>query len=82
MNDNTAEVKRLYARVRAKGVGTAVLKYLEKHAHAMGYTALWVETRQINSTAVSFYEQSGYSRIANYGKYAGNPEAVCFEKKL
>lgn len=82
VNENTAEVKRMYARVKTKGVGSEILSYLETQAREMGYSILWAETRLINEQAVHFYENKGYHRIQNYGKYAGNPEAVCFEKKV
>ena len=32
--------------------------------------------------AMDVYQARGYTRIANYGKYIGNPLAVCFEKSL
>lgn len=82
INGDTAEVKRMYAKTKAIGVGTAILHYLETEAKKMGYSALWLETRLINRRAVSFYEKRGYYRINNYGKYVNRPEAVCFEKKI
>lgn len=80
--ENIAEVKRVYARTKAAGIGTEILRYLEVQAQAMGYSALWLETRLMNNRAVSFYENKGYHRIPNYGKYVNNQEAVCFEKIL
>ncbi len=80
--DNTAEVKRMYAGEKGKGIGKKVLSYLEMRAWELGYRALKLETRLINRRAVAFYEKNGYTRIPNYGKYAGRPEAVCFEKQL
>ena len=77
-----AEIKRMYSRPGSTGVGTAILVHLESEAARMGYDALWLETRAINERAVRFYERRGYSRIPNYGKYIGNPNAVCFEKRL
>ncbi len=77
-----AEIKRMYSRPGSTGVGTAILAHLETEAAGMGYEALWLETRVINERAVRFYERRGYSRIPNYGKYIGNPNAVCFEKRL
>ncbi|MYM25052.1 GNAT family N-acetyltransferase [Duganella sp. FT135W] len=82
LEPGVAEIKRMYARHGTSGVGSAVLRYLEEEAVAMGYQALWLETRLVNRRAVDFYEARGYSRIANYGKYIGNPLAVCFEKQL
>jgi GNAT superfamily N-acetyltransferase len=77
-----AEVKRMYARPGTTGTGAAILAYLEARAANMGYQALWLETRLVNERAVRFYEKHGYSRIPNFGKYQGNPQVVCFEKRL
>ncbi|MGX9944513.1 GNAT family N-acetyltransferase [Bradyrhizobium sp. BTAi1] len=58
------------------------MKHLEAAALGFGYHAIWLETRRVNARAVAFYERHGYRRIPNFGKYAGRPEAVCFEKRL
>jgi GNAT superfamily N-acetyltransferase len=76
------ELKRMYSRPGTSGVGVAVLAFLEAEAALLAYSAIWLETRLVNEGAVRFYERRGYSRIANYGKYAGNEQAVCFEKRL
>ncbi len=80
MEGNSAEIKRMYARYKGVGIGNAILSYLEKQAKELGYVSLKLETRLINHNAVRFYEAMGYKRIENYGKYAGNGEAICFEK--
>ena len=82
INEEIAEVKRMFAKTKDNGVGSEILQYLEKQAKELGYSALWLETRLINKNAVSFYEKKGYHRISNYGKYRDRPEAVCFEKKI
>jgi GNAT superfamily N-acetyltransferase len=82
LEPGVAEIKRMYARHGTSGVGSAVLRFLEAEAGALGYQALWLETRLVNRRAVDFYFARGYKRIANYGKYIGNPLAVCFEKNL
>jgi ribosomal protein S18 acetylase RimI-like enzyme len=82
LEPGVAEIKRMYARHGTQGVGSAVLRYLESEAQALGYQAIWLETRLVNRRAMDFYEARGYQRIANYGKYIGNPLAVCFEKQL
>jgi GNAT superfamily N-acetyltransferase len=82
LQPGVAEIKRMYARHGTTGVGSAVLGFLEGQAAALGYQALWLETRLVNRRAVDFYQRHGYRRIANYGKYIGNPLAVCFEKQL
>ncbi|MFC4158812.1 GNAT family N-acetyltransferase [Chitinimonas lacunae] len=77
-----AELKRMYARQGRNGVGSAMLKHLEEEARQLGYRALWLETRKINTVAVAFYQRHGYLIIPNFGKYAGRDDAVCFAKSL
>jgi ribosomal protein S18 acetylase RimI-like enzyme len=77
-----AEIKRMYSRRSVPGVGSAVLRFLEVEARKLEYEVLRLETRVVNTNAVSFYERFGYYRIPNFGKYLGKPEAVCFEKRL
>lgn len=79
---HTAELKRMYAKSKYIGVGTAILSYLEKQAQSLGYSAIWLETRFVNNEAVSFYEKKGYHRIAKYGKYIDREECVCLGKSL
>ncbi|MDN5300055.1 MAG: hypothetical protein PWP51_2608 [Clostridiales bacterium] len=82
MNDSTAEIKRMYAKEKGRGIGALILSHLEREAKQMGYSRIWLETRRINENAVQFYKDHGYQCIPNYGKYAGNALAICFEKKL
>jgi N-acetylglutamate synthase and related acetyltransferases len=82
IDEDIAEVKRMFSKTKANGVGSEILNYLEIEAGKLGYQTLWLETRLINKRAVSFYENRGYHRINNYGKYVNNPEAVCFEKNI
>lgn len=82
INESIAEVKRMFAMIKTRGVGSEILFYLETQARKLGYSTLWVETRLINEKAVSFYKKRGYHQIPNYGKYADNPKAICFEKKM
>jgi len=82
INENIAEVKRMFAKVKTKGVGSEILSYLEIQAKKLGYSSIYLETRLINEQAVSFYKKRGYHKISNYGKYVNNTKAICFEKKL
>ena len=82
LTGDIVEVKRMYAKPAHPGTGTAILAHLEAEARQLNYRAIWLETRAINERAVRFYEARGYTRIENFGKYAGNPLAVCFEKFL
>ncbi|WP_226911396.1 GNAT family N-acetyltransferase [Gallaecimonas mangrovi] len=78
----TGEIKRMYARSGTKGVGTALLQYLEQQALRIGYQRLCLETRKVNERAVNFYQAKGYDVIDNYGRYQGRDDAVCFAKAL
>lgn len=82
MDETTAEVKRMYAKEKGLGIGNQILSCLEHRAHDIGYITVRLETRIVNARAVSFYERNGYRKIANYGKYAGRVNSVCFEKNL
>jgi ribosomal protein S18 acetylase RimI-like enzyme len=80
LTETTVEIKRVYARPNAIGVGTAIVKILEEKARALGYTELVLETRKVNVDAVAFYRKLGYEECANFGKYVGREEAVCMSK--
>lgn len=82
LTDNIAELKRMFSDRSSPGIGNALLTFLETSAKNMGYKELWLETRQVNHRAVSFYKKNGYVRIENYGPYVGKEEAVCFAKAL
>lgn len=82
IDEKIAEVKRMFAKVKTKGIGSEILSYLEMEAKKLGYSSIWLETRLINEQAVSFYKKRGYCKISNYGKYVNNTKAICFEKKL
>ena len=82
LSGEVCEIKRMYAQPGTKGVGAAVIAFLEEEAQKLGYTEAWLETRRVNTRAIRFYESHGYRRISNFGKYAGREEAVCFAKTL
>jgi len=82
LEDGVGEIKRMYARPGTRGVGAALLAWLEREAGVLGYRELWLETRKVNTRAVDFYLNHGYRPIPNYGRYIGRPEAVCFGKAV
>jgi GNAT superfamily N-acetyltransferase len=82
LEPGVAELKRMVAAPGSKGVGSAILAFLERQASELGYGQIWLETRKVNQRAVSFYERHGYRPIANFGRYTGRPEAVCLGKLL
>lgn len=82
LTDGVCEIKRMYARYQGQGIGSEILCRLEKYAQEYGYKEIWLETRKVNENAVKFYLRQGYRVRANYGKYVGRSEAVCFEKTV
>jgi Acetyltransferase (GNAT) family. len=60
IDENTAEIKRMYCRTKGAGLGSRILAYLEAYAANAGYTLLRLETRRINKNAVAFYLRRGY----------------------
>ena len=80
--EEIAEIKRVYAKERGKGIGTAILQQLEEKASILGYQKIYIETRKKNEGAVRFYLTHGYRVCENYGKYKGREEAICFEKEV
>lgn len=79
---STAELKRMYAKIKGIGVGKSLLAFLEGEAIRLGYSRILLETRKINEAAVCFYLANGYEVCENYGRYAERAEAVCFSKAL
>ena len=84
IDDDTAEIKRMYVAPagRRQGIARLILVELERHAAGFGYRAIRLETGVRQPEAQLLYEALGYQRIAAFGPYAGNPTSVCFEKKL
>ena len=82
MDENTGEVKRVFARKNEKGYGAALMAELEKLAREAGYQRLLLECREKNGHALAFYKKSGYHVCASYPPYGEEPDAVCMEKRV
>lgn len=79
---DTAELKRMYAREKSRGVGKRLVEFLEAEAARLGYKRIILETGTVNENAVRFYLSNGYSVCENFGKYIGRDDSVCFSKTL
>lgn len=84
MDEQAAEVKRMYVRSSARGQGISkkILQKLEDLARDFGYQIVRLETGYKQPEAIHLYEKSGYRRIDNYGPYIGSEYNLCFEKSL
>lgn len=84
LDETSAEIKRMYVvpALRGQGVSVAVLRALESRAVELGWLTLKLETGPKQPEAVRFYERSGYTRIPNFGHYAGHEDSLCFQRDL
>jgi putative acetyltransferase len=84
IDDHAAEVKRMYVAPtgRRKGIARRLLAQLEHRAKELDYRAIRLETGILQPEARRLYESCGYTRIASFGPYVGNPISVCYEKIL
>jgi putative acetyltransferase len=75
------EIKRLYVQesFRGKGIAHKLLEELETCAAQIGFAWLYLDTNEDFSSAILFYERSGYHRCLRYNF---NPQATIFMRKL
>lgn len=80
----TVEVKRMFVfpQFRGKGIAGKVLAELERWAAELSFNRCILETGFKQPEAIALYRKSRYSRVPNYGQYAGVENSVCFEKLL
>ena len=69
---------------RRKGLGSKLLAAAAKEAEARQATRMYLEVRESNQAAISFYERHGFRKNGQRAGYYQNPteNAVLMEKKL
>lgn len=82
INEESAEVKRVYARKNTHRLGQLIVQALEQEAVRYNYSNIFLETRIQNEHAIRFYEKCGYVHCPNYGVYKDNKNAYCFTKLI
>ena len=84
LDGETVEVKRMYVRPAARGLGAgrALLAALEAEARALGATCARLETGPGQPEALGLYESAGYRPIPCWGAYAELDGTLCFERAL
>ncbi len=81
----TAEIKRVYVcpEYRRKGVAKKLMETIELHAARSGCHRAVLETAKATEGALAFYRAVGYHVLkGGYGRYADDPDCVCFEKEI
>ncbi len=69
--------------VRRKGIGTGLLSTAVSSARARNAKSIYLEVRESNSAAISFYRQHGFEKTAKRRQYYSSPtENAVVMKKL
>jgi putative acetyltransferase len=78
------ELKRMYVppESRGKGLGAALLGFLEQQAVAHDCRLLRLETGIRQPDALRLYARAGYVECAPFGEYRPDPNSVFMEKFL
>ncbi|MDE2627555.1 MAG: GNAT family N-acetyltransferase [Burkholderiales bacterium] len=84
IDERVVEVRRMYVRrsVRRIGIARALLARLEQLARELGYATMRLDAGCRQRPAMSLYESCGFTRIAPFGEYRGDPTSVCHELAL
>ena len=82
--DGVGEVKRMWTAPahRRRGHSRRILAALEATAAGYGYRTLRLETALGQESAIALYRSAGYVETADYGRLAGDPRCISFEKRL
>lgn len=60
IKNNNLEIVTINAVVQGKGIGTALLKSIERVAHKLKCKKIWLITTNDNIDALAFYQKSGF----------------------
>ena len=84
VGDHTGELKKVFVRGSARGLGLArtLLAEIEVEARARGLDRLVLHTGRRQPEAMTLYLSVGYRPIPPFAPYVGDPIAMCFAKDL
>ncbi len=84
LNSTYGEVKRMFVRPEARGLGTArlIIQTLESTAFARGCRTLKLETGPYQAEALAFYAKQGYERCGPFGDYPEHPLSIFMCRNL
>jgi putative acetyltransferase len=84
LGGGVAELRRMYVRpaFRGRGIARQLIVWVEEEALVAGCPIIRLDASPTLEAAIGLYLSSGYQPIPAYGRAAGNPERVCFEKRL
>jgi len=76
IKNNNLEIVTMNAAVQGRGIGTALLKAIERTSHKLKCKKIWLITTNDNVDALRFYQQRGFNLVAIY------KNALEFSRKL
>ena len=81
---HAVEVKRMYVTPEARGfgVGSAMLRALEREAKALGRSRICLETGTRQPEAIALYRRHGYLDVPRFGDYPDSPLSLWLGKTL
>ena len=84
LNEDEAEIKRMYVdpAARSSGIGRRTLEELEAHGRGFGVKRIVLETGERQVEALALYERAGFVQVPRFGEYADSPLSVCLSKDL
>lgn len=84
VDDDTAQVHRVYVRPEARGHGHAgrMMSRIESMAAAAGYRTLRLATGVKQEIAAALYESRGFERIPRFAPYEDDPLMRCYAKRI
>lgn len=85
LHEGYAEIKRVYVRPKARGLGLAkrLMERIEAEARAAGRLVARLETGIHQPEALGLYRRLGYADCSAFGNYpADDPNSVFMEKRL
>jgi GNAT superfamily N-acetyltransferase len=84
VGDHTGELKKVFVRNQARGLGLArtLLAEVEVEARARGLQRLVLHTGRRQPEAMTLYMSIGYRPVPLYPPHIGDPLAMCFAKDL
>lgn len=82
--NSVMELKRFYVdpAYRKMGIANRMLVELESKAAAAGCLEIKLETGIKQPEAIALYVKHGYQPIELFGSYIGDPDSLCYGKKL
>ena len=84
LDEDTAEIKRMYVApgARGRGLGRRLLGALEAEGRRLGVTRLVLETGPRQPESIALYSSAGFSRIGAFGEYEESSSSLFMGKDV